>query len=378
MAVKITKEEDGTYTVRVWAEHKDVFGKRRSKYKSGIKTASVAHNKAVEFQAELDEGEEYKEYTFVEICDIYAEAKKDKKSPTTLASEKLVMNGLKKYFKNIKARKMNSRIVQDYINFLARTPLKTNKNKKHSRGSQEKAFNTIRAVLNWAVRFNYLEYHKVGTVDFVEDDEPYDPTYIEPNKVAELLIHIKKCYNEIYIPTLLCSLLGLRRSEALGLKWGNINFDNDTIWIRSTITFVNGKRVERNKTKTSSSRRILTMPNLLKQELLNHYEIIKPLKSEYVCMSFWNGEVPSPQIVTRNFIRAAKDKDLDATLKDLRFSLSQTLNDEESVDLFTQADILGHSNLATTKKHYTRQSLKKTKSALDTIAEKILSSSAKD
>ena len=61
----------------------------------------------------------------------------------------------------------------------------------------------------------------------------------------------------IEIPIFLGAFYGLRRSEALGLKWDAIDFQNNTITIRHTVTSctLDGKHIQiaQDTTKTKSS-----------------------------------------------------------------------------------------------------------------------------
>ena len=50
------------------------------------------------------------------------------------------------------------------------------------------------------------------------------------------------------------ALYGLRRSEVLGLKWDSVDFKNDILLIRHTVCKMM-TRIEKDKTKTQSSRR---------------------------------------------------------------------------------------------------------------------------
>ena len=63
------------------------------------------------------------------------------------------------------------------------------------------------------------------------------------------------------IPVFLGAFYGLRRSEVLGLKWSAIDFQNNTITIKHTVTSCNldGKHIQvaQDTTKTKSSLRIL-------------------------------------------------------------------------------------------------------------------------
>ena len=54
------------------------------------------------------------------------------------------------------------------------------------------------------------------------------------------------------------AMYGLRKSEALGIKWDSIDFENDTLTIKHTVSKVTST-VEKDKTKTNSSRRTLPL-----------------------------------------------------------------------------------------------------------------------
>ena len=64
--------------------------------------------------------------------------------------------------------------------------------------------------------------------------EQYIATYYNKAQLNELFVAIKD--TSIKLPVLLASYYGLRRSEALGIKWDVVDFENKTIIIRHTIT----------------------------------------------------------------------------------------------------------------------------------------------
>lgn len=76
----------------------------------------------------------------------------------------------------------------------------------------------------------------------------------------------------IYLPVLLCVFYGLRRSEVLGLKWQNIDFENETIWIREPLQqstkAICGQSNYTSEPKTEISNRTLPMTTQIKQALL--------------------------------------------------------------------------------------------------------------
>ena len=89
----------------------------------------------------------------------------------------------------------------------------------------------------------------------------------EVNKLFEVSKGTK-----LEFPILFGAFYGLRRSEALGLKWDAIDFENDSITIRHTVTSVtlDGKvqLVAADTTKTKSSLRTLPLVPFVKERLL--------------------------------------------------------------------------------------------------------------
>ena len=89
----------------------------------------------------------------------------------------------------------------------------------------------------------------------------------EVNKLFEVSKRTK-----LELPILFGAFYGLRRSEAIGLKWDAIDFENDTIIIRHTVTSVNLDNkhvlVAADTTKTKSSMRTLPLVPFVKERLL--------------------------------------------------------------------------------------------------------------
>ena len=77
---------------------------------------------------------------------------------------------------------------------------------------------------------------------------------------------------KLEMPILFAAFYGLRRSEAVGLKWDAIDFNNNTITIRHTVTTcrIDGKKVmvAADRTKNKSSMRTLPLVAFFKEGLL--------------------------------------------------------------------------------------------------------------
>ena len=187
--------------------------------------------------------------------------------------------------------------------------------------------------------------------------EKFKGKFLNRKQINELLLLFRG--NVIELPVLLCSVYGFRRSEVLGLKWHNIDFENRSITIAETLQQgVGGNYAD--TPKTDSSYRTLPMTdnvyaclnaqkslqNERKRLMGNYYA-----NTDYVCV--WaNGEVISPNYLTRTFHSIIGKSNLpQIRLHDLRHSAASNLLDM-GFSVVQVADWLGHSSSATTLNFY--------------------------
>ena len=106
--------------------------------------------------------------------------------------------------------------------------------------------------------------------------ETFMPETYNMQELNQLLKIIKN--DVIEIPVLLATYYGLRRSEAVGLKWSAIDFDNDCLYINHTVVqvsgcankLVEGKLVAKDRTKSIHSNRKLPLYKEVKDALLEN------------------------------------------------------------------------------------------------------------
>jgi integrase len=364
MAIKITPEGNNFYTVRVWAKHKDALGKRKTKQKKHIRTVAAAKIVAAEFEEQLS-NPYYTDLTFKEVHNLYMEAKKEKISPTSFYSIGLVGNAVNKKLGHIKARNLNTRIVQQFIDELGKKKNANNPAKTIKSTTQLKHVNHIKAVLNWAEAREYIDFNKVKKIELKASEE-FEPTIVDAKQIASILDYLKQYYYNIYIPILLLISTGARRGEALALKWHNVDFKRSVVNFHENRTMVGGNIVEKSKMKTTSSKRTSAMSDFLANELKQHKELQQG-KSDYVCADAFNGNLLTPISLTRAFSRTMqKQFNIKMRLHDLRHSFNQ-LAYETNIDLTTRSKLLGHSNTTTTNKVYTHKSIEQNKKAVNII-----------
>jgi len=176
-------------------------------------------------------------------------------------------------------------------------------------------------------------------------------------------------------PAIILSLYyGLRRSETLGLRWVDINFDNNTIVIRNTVVRVL-TTIEHEKTKSRASNRTLFIIPETKEYLINlklkqeKNQIL--LGSEYsdsghVCV--WDNGIPfKPDYISKHFALILKKHNLPPIrYHDLRHTAGSILLNK-GLSAKQIQEYLGHENISTTLDIYGHLDAKGKKEAAYTI-----------
>lgn len=218
----------------------------------------------------------------------------------------------------------------------------------------------ISKALNDAVRRGLILANP-ATVARTPKAPQYRPRYLNPDEVSEALNLFVGHTAEL--PVVLCALYGLRRSEAIGLQWKNIDFRQKTITISVTMQ-QGGGHCYLAETKTESSYRTLPMIDQVYKLLSEQKErqsrnraILGQayIESDFVC-TWDDGRLIQPDYVTRAFNKAIKKSKLPAVrLHDLRHSVaSNLLNSGHSpTDV---SSWLGHSTPVTTFGYYAHAS----------------------
>lgn len=90
--------------------------------------------------------------------------------------------------------------------------------------------------MKYAVKIDLISVNPADKVERPKADK-FIGSFYDSNEVQALFEAAKGTLIEI--PIFLGAFYGLRRSEALGLKWDAIDFQNNTITIRHTVTSCN-------------------------------------------------------------------------------------------------------------------------------------------
>ena len=131
----------------------------------------------------------------------------------------------------------------------------------------------IHTAMKYAVKKEYLDDNPCDHADRPKQ-EHYRASFYSEADVRELLAAAKG--STIYIPVMLAAFYGLRRSEALGVRWSNIDFRAKTISISHKVveTNIGGKYQPQgfDRMKNISSNRMLPLIPEVETELLKQQE----------------------------------------------------------------------------------------------------------
>jgi integrase len=189
-------------------------------------------------------------------------------------------------------------------------------------------------------------------------------SFYDSEEVEQLFAAAKG--TNLEIPIFLGAFYGLRRSEALGLKWSAIDFQNNTVTIRHTVTtcLLDGKcvQVAQDTTKTKSSMRTLPLVPAFKEKLLSHKKQQEEYRRvcgrsydkrylDYVCVDEM-GTLISPHYLTAAFPKLLEKNGLrHIRFHDLRHSCASLLL-ANGVPMKQIQEWLGHSDFSTTANVY--------------------------
>jgi integrase len=157
--------------------------------------------------------------------------------------------------------------------------------------------------------------------------------------------------------------LGLRRCEALGLAWEDIDFKNHAVYVRYQLKRIKGKGLQRVRLKSKKSRRVLPLPEVASRALLG-WKLVQA-SEERAAGARWGGNTlglvfttrygnpPEPGSINRTLRVLARRCGLRPLHPHaLRHSCATFLK-AKKVDVMVIRDILGHSQLSVTADIYT-------------------------
>ena len=221
----------------------------------------------------------------------------------------------------------------------------------------------IHSALKYAVKTDMLIQNVADKVDRPRKNS-FQPVFLSADEMQKMFEALRG--TKLELPVLVAAFYGFRRGEVVGLKWDAIDFDQNTITIRHTVTScdLDGKRVlvASDTTKTKSSMRTLPLVPFMRERLLALKEEQQENRRlcgrsyikdylEYVCVNEI-GDLIKPHYVTESFPKLLKAKGMrQIRYHDLRHSCASLLL-ANGVPMKQIQEWLGHSDFSTTANIY--------------------------
>ena len=206
-------------------------------------------------------------------------------------------------------------------------------------GAAEKAYKTLRQIIRWAIRrLGVRMYDPTSAGVELPRKAAHSPKVLDAGGTAS---YLRALYGSECEAVAICSVtLGLRRGEACGLRWSDIDLRTGEVRIRRSRQVVGGQEVVV-PPKTERSARSCWLPRFAVRRL----RAIRKGRMGLLCDL-------SPNVIARR-IRAVCRKAGAAytSMTECRHTWA-TLAVEAGVGIETVAMMLGHTDISTAYEHY--------------------------
>ena len=341
------RKRNNNYNVIV--EYYDESGKIKQKSiaKYGLKKKAERH--LIELKAEI-QNQKYmfsNDITVTDRCYRYINENKRDWSPYTVKNRlSWVKLNVAPFFKDTKMENLTIHQIQRYLNYLY---------ENFTVESAKTRFGFFRSVVKECYRMKEI---KENLCDFVKSPKKEASSIADVYTREEILQLFKLLEDKHFeLPILLIVLLGLRKGEAYGLTWDDIDFDNNTVKIEQISIYLDGSLIF--KSPKTDSKRLLSAPielmNKLKKEKLkqNELKLQGVLENKYnlVCL---NKELKpyKNDDLNRYYRKFCKENNFrQLRIHDLRHT-NATLLLLSGTDMKTVSGRLGHTDIKITMNKY--------------------------
>lgn len=245
------------------------------------------------------------------------------------------------YFGRAKLSDIKQADIQRYFNSV-RNPIT---NAPLARSTLEKQKIILTDIFRTAINNDLCIKNPVINIHFLHTAEKKERNVYTRDK-AEQVVNYAKQHKNIGVVLLLKT--GIRRSELLGLQWGDIDFERNLIHIQRSVVQTKGKIVIGTPKTLTSNRYIPISP-----ELSDYIVQFNQSQEQYIMGS----DTPlSPSTFDTRYKKFMKNIEADLNIEplsphELRHTYG-TLLRESGVDIYTIQKVMGHSDINITSNIY--------------------------
>lgn len=365
---KTSGKKDGKQKYRVRVNYTDDYGKPQQIERTAY---GLEEARALEIQLNHKintKGETLKKMTVQQLYNEYIRVKKTEVRESTIKDiEDSYRLHIKDYFEKTPIDKLGARFLQEWK--------LTFEDKSCSVRTKQKCYGHLRAILNYAVKMEYIPLNpllKVGnfksTTEFKKEIQFYTPEeFLKFIKPARELAETGTVEDSgFYLFFMLAYYTGARKGEINALNWLDIQ-NNEMSIVKSVAQKIKGgDRITPPKNK--SSIRKMQMPSPLVEALEFHKAKCKLLESftEQCFICGFNRPLRDTSIQKRNELYAKKAGVKVIRIHDFRHSHASLLANN-GINIQEIARRLGHSNIEMTLNTYSHLYPREQERALDVL-----------
>lgn len=327
-----------------------------------------AERQAVLFEDKVRNGEYgSKQIKLVDfINDIWFKEYMTDKSPSTIYRYEVLSKLIIEQLGHLSLDKIRPLHIQKFKTYLSTTkskvPIKNEKGKiidykTYAPKTQLHYFRCLSVILTTAYNLEMLKENPISRVSAptVPRQLPKFLNIEESKNILELLTKESLKYQ---VGINLALYTGIRRGELIGLDWDSIDWKNKQIVIEQNTIYVD-KKLYTKSPKTETSKRVIDIPsNVI--ALLKKYKVeqsIERLKlgdlweDNNRIMTQWNGKIMHPDSISGWWKKFQIKNGISnvVSLHKLRHTFATLLlSGNESTDLKTISELLGHADIGTT------------------------------
>lgn len=251
---KYTKQGKTFYKFKVYTGINPKTGKKSQTTRSGFTTKAAATAERRKIQADVADGTYWEDKnddapkTLGDLFDEYIEMRKPSSKPATIKS----MRRSAKDFSKIKDYKITEISPKNIQNVL--------KEKNAQSSTKNVSLSFIRRCFDYARDMGYVTNSPVASIEPFKDFEVKEEkfNFYDENELRAFLGTLKESNFKYYVLFRLAAFSGLRIGEICALKWGNVDFEKNTIEVKGTVT-VSDKKIIVVLPKTTTSLRTVEM-----------------------------------------------------------------------------------------------------------------------
>lgn len=276
-----------------------------------------------------------------------------------------------------------------FLEQLKNCPRLDNPNLTLSDNTIRKHYTLLHLLFKKATQWQFIFQNPAENVDPPKYKYSNDKVILNYEELGRFLIALNDEDIKHKLWALLCLNLGLRRGEAIGLQWKDVDLERKFVHIKKTIQYIPRQGLKVKPPKTESSNRILALSNSLiellrsyknikiqhQQRLMNKWQGAKNIEDNFIFTTFY-GAISHPDSMNIWLRKFVKKNNLPPISPHSLRHMTATYLINAGVDLVTVAGVMGHVNSTTTQivyAHVLQKSQNKTAQIMDNILNESIS-----